>query len=84
MRILVIGLPFVLAVVAFTVVARGQWLGTTPILYGVFMVALMLIAGAVSNAMRRRLYPDRPLCPCDPAAEAPITDPSNCAAGARQ
>lgn len=84
MRSLVIGLPFVLAVTAFTVVARGQWLGTTPILYGVFMVALMLIAGAVSNAARRRLYPDRPLCPCETVADAPITDPSNCAAGARQ
>jgi hypothetical protein len=82
MRVLLLGVPFSLAVIVFTVIARGQWLGTTPIVYGIVMVGLMLMAGGVSRALRRRLYPDLPACACEVAA--PLTDPSNSAAAARR
>jgi len=83
MRILLIGLPFAIAVFAFTVLARGQWLGTTPIVYGIVMVGLMLIAGRVSRLLLSRFYPDVVSCACDVEATQPM-DPSSFAAGARQ
>lgn len=84
MRVLLLGVPFSLAVIAFTVIARGQWLGDTTILYGLAMVGLMLLAGAASKALRRRLYPELPACACDVASVPPLTDPSSSAAAAHR